>query len=186
MDGFRASILLAPKDQVGVAVLVNLEDSPIVDAVGYSLLDAALGLPKKDWNRFYAARLKEADAARKAKAAKREAARKQGTKASHELEAYTGTYEEPAYGAVRITLDGGTLRLHWSSFDKALRHFHYDTFQVDETDVPGASPLAGELALFTLDLEGEPEALRFLGRKFRTPRDEVARNQTTEHTEHTE
>ena len=45
-------ILLAPKDGVGVAVLVNLEDSPIVDAVGYSLLDAALGLPKKDWNGF--------------------------------------------------------------------------------------------------------------------------------------
>ena len=167
VDGFRAHILLAPKDKVGVAVLINLEDSPAVDAVGYSLLDAALGLPKKDWNGFYATRLKEADEARKAKAAKREASRQPGTKPSHELEAYTGTYEEPAYGTVRATLEGGSLTLHWSSFDKALRHFHYDTFQVDEADVPGASPLAGELAEFTLNLDGAPDGLRFLGRKFK-------------------
>ena len=107
VDGFCARILLAPKDGVGVAVLVNLDDSPIVDAVGYSLLDAVLGLPKKDWNGFYVARLKEADEARQAGAAKREASRQLGTKPSHELEAYTGTYEEPAYGTVRVTLDGG-------------------------------------------------------------------------------
>ena len=167
VDGFRADILLAPKDGAGVAVLVNLEDSPIADAVGYSLLDAALGLPKKDWNGFYGRRLKEADEARQARAAKREASRQRGTKPSHELEAYTGTYEEPAYGTVRVTLDDGALTLHWSSFDKPLRHFHYDTFQVDEKDVPGASPLAGELAEFTLNLDGEPDGLRFLGRKFK-------------------
>ena len=66
-----------------------------------------------------------------------------------------------------MTLDGGALTLHWSSFDKPLRHFHYDTFQVDEKDVPGASPLAAELAEFTLNLDGKPDGLRFLGRKFK-------------------
>ncbi|HVS34246.1 MAG TPA: serine hydrolase [Gemmataceae bacterium] len=170
VDGFRAHILLAPKDKIGVAVLVNLEDAQIVDAVGYSLLDAALGLPKKDWNGFFAKRLKEAAEQRKAKAAKREASRKPGTKPSHDLDAYRGTYEDPAYGAVQVRLDGGSLRLHWSSFDKPLRHFHYDTFQVDEADVPGASPLAGELATFSLDIEGQADMVRFLGRKFKRTR----------------
>ena len=132
-------------------MLINLEDTQAVDAIGYALLDAALGLPKKDWNGFYAARLKEADKARKAKAAKRAASRKRGTKPSHDLEAYAGTYEEPAYGTVRVTQDGDALTLHWSSYDRPLRHFHYDTFQIDEMEMPGASPLAGELAEFTLE-----------------------------------
>jgi hypothetical protein len=166
VDGFRAHILVAPKDKVGVVVLVNLEDSQIADAVGYTLLDAALGLPKKDWTGFFAARLKEADEARKTKAAKREASRKPGTKPSHELDAYTGTYEEPAYGTVRVSLDNGALTLHWSSYDRPLKHFHYDTFQIDEAEVPGASPLAGELAAFTLDADGAADVMRFLGRKF--------------------
>jgi CubicO group peptidase (beta-lactamase class C family) len=167
VDGFRAHILLAPKDGVGVAVLVNLEDAEIVDAVGYSLLDAALGLPKKDWNGFFMARLKAADEARQTKTANREASRKPDTKPSHDLDAYTGTYEEPAYGTLRITLEGGRLTLHWSSFDKPLRHFHYDTFQIDEKEITGASPLAGELAEFRLDPDGKPDALAFLGRKFK-------------------
>jgi CubicO group peptidase (beta-lactamase class C family) len=166
VDGFRAHVFVAPKDKVGVAVLVNLEDMPIVDAAGYSLLDAALGLPQKDWTGFFAARLKETDDARKAKAANREASRKPGTKPSHELGAYAGTYEEPAYGTVRVTLDNGVLALHWSSYDRPLKHFHYDTFQIDEAEVLGASPLAGEFAAFTLDADGAPDVVRFLGRKF--------------------
>ena len=167
VDGFRAHILLAPRDHVGVAVLINLEDGPVADAVGYSLLDAALGLPRKDWDAYCGSRLKEAAEARKARSAKRAATRKPGTQPSHDLEAYTGTYEEPAYGAVRVTLDGGALTLHWSSFERPLRHFHYDVFQVGEEDVAGAGPLAGELAQFTSDVEGAPDALRFLGRTFR-------------------
>jgi CubicO group peptidase (beta-lactamase class C family) len=166
-DGFRARILLAPKEKVGVVVLVNLEDLEIVNAVGFSLLDAALGLPKKDWNAFYAGQLKEAEARRKARTETRAATRKPGTKPTHELEAYTGAYEDPAYGALRITLDDGSLSLHWSSYDRPLRHFHYDTFQIDEPEIPGASLLAGELAAFSLDVDGKPAELRFLGRKFR-------------------
>jgi hypothetical protein len=166
-DGFRARIMLAPRDKVGVVVLVNLEDTEIAYAVGYALLDAALGLPKKDWNTFYTGQLKEFEARRKARIETRAATRKPHTKPSHDLEAYVGVYEDPAYGTLRIALDGGALSLHWSSYDKLLRHFHYDTFQIDELEVAGASPLAGELAVFSLDAQGQPDGVRLLGRKFK-------------------
>jgi CubicO group peptidase (beta-lactamase class C family) len=167
VDGFRAHILLAPKDKVGVVVLTNLEDAEITDAVGYSLLDLALGLPKKDWNAFYAGRLKDADAARQARAESRAASRKPGTKPSREAEAYAGTYEEPGYGAATVVAKEGKLTLKWSSYEKPLKHFHYDTFIVDEPDVRGASRLAGELTVFELNADGDPDVLRFLGRKFK-------------------
>jgi hypothetical protein len=47
-----------------------------------------------------------------------------------------------------------------------LRRLCYDTIQVDEKDEPGASPLAGELAAFSLNADGQPDVLQFLGRKF--------------------
>ena len=166
-NGFAARVLLAPKDNVGVGVLVNLDDSQIVDAVGYSLLDAALGLPKKDWNGLLMARLEAADKARKARAEKREASRKPGTKPSHDLETYAGTYEDPGYGTVLAAVEGGSLTLQWGRFDEVLRHFHYDTFQINDSDGPVPEPLAGQLVEFTLNLDGEPDELWFLGRQFK-------------------
>src|SRR5262249_18070078 len=148
-------------------VLTNLEDAEITDAVGYSLLDLALGLPKKDWNAFYAGRLKDAEAARQARAESRAASRKPGTKPSREAEAYAGTYEEPAYGTATVSAKDGKLTLKWSSFEKPLKHFHYDTFVVDEPDGRGASRLAAEPAAFELNADGDPDVLRFLGRKFK-------------------
>jgi hypothetical protein len=68
---------------------------------------------------------------------------------------------------VRVTLGSGSLALHWGGYDRPLRRLHYDTFQVDEKDEAGASPLAGELAMFSLNADGQPEVLHFLGRKFK-------------------
>jgi CubicO group peptidase (beta-lactamase class C family) len=50
VEGFRAHIILAPAEKVGVVVLCNLHNSSLPIALSYALLDRTLGLPGKDWN----------------------------------------------------------------------------------------------------------------------------------------
>jgi CubicO group peptidase (beta-lactamase class C family) len=166
VDGFRARIVLLPKERAGVVLLTNLEEMEIVQAVGDAILDHLLGLPKKDWNAHFLGQRDEAEAAGKERLRKRLAARQVGTKPSRELGAYAGTYGEPAYGSVQVTHDGQALALAWSSFRVPLKHFHYDTFIVPRQKERGPDRLSNSTAVFALDDEGEVKALHFLGRKF--------------------
>jgi hypothetical protein len=81
------------------------------------------------------------------------------------LDAYTGTYREPAYGAVTIGFEDMGLVLSWSSIKVPLRHFHFDTFLVAAKTVP-IPQVAEELVVFSLNGDGEVATLRFLGRTF--------------------
>jgi hypothetical protein len=166
VDGFRARVVLLPKDHAGVVVLTNLEETGIVDAAGNALVDHLLGLPKKDWNAHFLHQRDEAESARKERLRKRLATRQAGTKPSRELDAYAGTYAEPAYGTVTVKREDKVLTLTWGSFRVPLRHFHYDTFIVPPQKERGPNQLSDEMVVFALDDEGEVKTLRFLGRKF--------------------
>jgi hypothetical protein len=108
--------------------LCNLHQSRINLALGNSLVDLFLGLPKKDWNAYYLAIVKKEQAAARARAEGRRARRRPDAKPSLDLSAYAGTYEHPAYGTARVTVEGVGLVLRWSSFKCALEHSHDDTF----------------------------------------------------------
>src|SRR5262249_18791001 len=133
VDGFRGRIVLVPEKKLGLVLLTNLEDMEIVNAAGNNLLDHLLNLEKKDWNAFFREEHKKAETAREERMKKRPN-RVRGTKPSRELDAYAGTYSEPAYGTVKITCNGDALVLNWSSFQLPLRHFHYDTFVTPPKD----------------------------------------------------
>jgi CubicO group peptidase (beta-lactamase class C family) len=166
VDGFRARILLLPRDKAGVVLLTNSEEQGLLDATAYTLLDLTLGLPKKDWHAHFAAQAKQAEAARAAALKRRLAARHPGTRPSREADAYTGRFHDPAYGTAEVTRDGKELALSWSSFRAPLRHFHYDTFTVGDVK-DGSRRVAGEAVVFALDGDGRVATLRFLGRTFR-------------------
>jgi CubicO group peptidase (beta-lactamase class C family) len=155
-DGFRARLMLLPKAKIGLILLTNIDDGVILQALGNDMADHLLGLPKKDWIAYYRDRRRD-DAP-----ISRLPARVAKTKPSHELEAFTGAYEDPAYGKLRITLAEGKLRLAWSSFRVDLEHYHFDSFVVTS---PGR--LHEELATFTLQPSGAVGSLRFLERTFK-------------------
>ncbi len=171
IEGFRAQVTLLPKEKIGIVVLSNRHSpNEAPAAIAYRLVDLLLGLPAKDWNAHFQTEVKNAENARKARERQRLASRHQGTKPSRELMAYTGSYEEPAYGKATVALEQGTLVLRWSSFQIPLEHFHFDTFLVTGHDTLDADPLAKELVLFTLGADGEPATLKFLGRQFKRVR----------------
>jgi hypothetical protein len=157
IDGFRAHLTLVPKARLGIVLLNNLHQTKMNQAVSNTLVDLLLGLPKKDWNAFIAREVrKEEEAARKREEA-RLAKQHHGTKPSRELAAYVGTYEDPAYGTVQVTLEERALVWHWNSFTARLHHFHYDTFLAQEDF------LGNPDVVFTLGADGDVASMKVGG-----------------------
>jgi CubicO group peptidase (beta-lactamase class C family) len=165
IDGFRAQVALMPKQKFGIAILSNLGRTSLPEAMRNNIVDVLLGLPKKDWNAHYLAQMDKAEATEKAREQKFEAGRKKDTKPSRELSAYTGTYTDPAYGDLKLSLDGDGLLLDWSSFKLRLEHWHYDTFVTKGDPLVNHKPL-----VFTLAAEGDVEKVNFLEQEFKKVR----------------
>jgi CubicO group peptidase (beta-lactamase class C family) len=165
-QGFRARVVLVPRARLGIVLLMNADvgtsQASMHFAVTNRLLDLLLGLPEKDWNGYYAALVRKSLDERRARLAAREAGRQKGTKPSRPLQAYTGTYQHPAYGKARVSLEKGTLILRWSSFTSKVEHFHFDTFRIQ-----GDPLVAADLAVFHLGADGEIQTLQFLGVSFK-------------------
>jgi len=131
IDGFVAQISLIPKLGIGVAVMANLADGHLIKDLDCSLLDTVLGLPKIDWIAQSRALRRATRAEEKSKRndRKRKAPRHTRTRPSRGLDAYVGSYSDPAYGALTITRDGRFLDLHYGRFGIRMKHYHYDTFE---------------------------------------------------------
>ena len=111
IDGFRAQLILLPREKIGIALLCNLHQSRINLALGNNLIDLFLGLPKKDWNGYYLNVVKKEKEIAEADQKKRQAQRVLNTKPSLGLAEYEGIFEHPAYGKARITEEKGGLVL---------------------------------------------------------------------------
>lgn len=157
IDGFLTVLTLAPQLKRGLVVLTNTTNGDMMTVLSKSLLDLLLGLPRQDWDGDIRA-LKKAHAA-KAKEGKAEecTARHKHTRPSRELVAYTGDYEDAAYGSLSITLEDGKLSLHYYKLVAKLVHYHYDTFQATFKD-PGFQ--AQLKLIFSLNVKGEVASVK--------------------------
>jgi len=162
LNGFRAHVDLLPKRNAGFVVLSNLGRGMALVSIRNALADMLSGKPPRDWNAYYLMIDRKADEKEAREKEERKAKRKPGTHPSRALDAYAGTYSNPAYGDVKITLVNGALVLQWNRLTIPLTHFHYDVFSAesdfDEVD---------EEVLFSLSRDGDVEALTFFGEPFR-------------------
>lgn len=164
IDGFRAFLILAPQDKLGIAILSNLHGNRMNIALGNSLLDLLLRLPFQDWNAYYGEMVRREEATLKERKRQEEEKRHNNTKPSRNLEAYTGTYTDPAYGTARIVLRNGGLVWEWSSFQAPLEHYHYDTFTVR------SEQLDNPKIVFTLRADGEVDKMTVFDVEFKKQR----------------
>jgi CubicO group peptidase (beta-lactamase class C family) len=165
IDGFTAWVGLVPKAKLGIVILSNQDQTPMPYALQHNLLDHLLGLPKKDWNTWCLAVEEKLMAKQKASDKERDGKRHQGTKPSRALDAYTGSYEEPAYGEAILSLKDGVLQLQWNRFKSPLQHFHFDTFVTNKDD--GPPYLQNQQIVFTLGGDGEVASLRMFDMDFK-------------------
>jgi Domain of unknown function (DUF3471) len=149
-------------------VLANLSGTQMPEATCYNIVDMLLGLPKKDWNAYISEEAKKFEAAQTKALLARSDNRHANTKPSRDLAAYSGVYEDAAYGQAQVLLDGDNLVIQWSSFKSRLDHFHYDTFTATE------GGLRTEQAVFALGADGEVSGMNFLGVNFKKSKAKAA------------
>ena len=157
IDGMRCHVTLAPDKGIGVAVLSNLGHTQMNSALAIALMERLLGLEPRDWNALHLRSLRVVQAARREALEARKKARKKGTEPTLPLARYAGTYLNPAYGTLRIALQGGELALRWRGYKTWLSHWQDDEFTLD------GGRLDGFPAFFKREA-GTVRALRIEGR----------------------
>ncbi len=159
IDGFRVQITMLPGENLGIAVLANLQETRMNAALTNSLIDLYCDLPAKDWNAYFRKVVDQENADSKATLAAQNAARNPDSKPTLALTGYTGEYTNPAYGSLKVIAANGKLVLTWGNFECPLEQFDADTFRIT------AGFFEDRLVPFTLT-NGKVMRLKFSDQEF--------------------
>jgi hypothetical protein len=118
----------------------------------WHVVDRLRGREPIDWRERSRKQREQASAQMQAYKDAREKARHTNTQPAHDLAAYAGGYEHPAYGVMSIEQQGGALHWSWRGMFAVMIHRHYETFELPE----GLHPLLPDrLAItFLTDRDG--------------------------------
>ncbi len=145
INGFSANVAFYPTDKLGIVVLTNQSVSKVPGVITSSIADIMFGLKRVDWNG-------EAKAAtEKANKAKKELKKTpiiSNTNPSHPLKDYVGSFENDAYGIIKITLENNALRTVLGEEKILLKHMHYDVFDPKSVDKNGVVDTAQSNLMF--------------------------------------
>jgi len=137
LDGRTAIAGLLPDEQAGIYVFGNLDHAEFRHALMLKAFDLFLGGAPRDWStellRLYGGLRARGDSARAAGLRNRVA----GTKPSHPLPDYVGSYEHPIWGPVQVEQEGEGLCFSIGTnpiLRGPLRHWHYDSFRAELGD----------------------------------------------------
>lgn len=136
IDGFSALVSFLPQDGYGFVVLTNRNGSPLPDLLVETITDKLLGLEPVDWIGEAVKNLAMGEELGKKAGEKAAARRAAGTKPSHPLPDYAGTYFHPGYGELKVDLKDGHLSFIYNEIGTPLEHWHYDTFNGLKSDDP--------------------------------------------------
>jgi CubicO group peptidase (beta-lactamase class C family) len=157
IDGFSSQVLICPQTRTGIAVLANLDNTGIRDALPYLILDLLDGAVGEDHGAMFKACYDlllsvaaAADAAR--------TSTKLGLPPVRPLEDYVGTYEHLGYGRIKVTPDSTGLRMDYGSIGGPLEHRHLEVFTA-HIDAQGTVSLVP--VQFGHDVDGAVNHLMF-------------------------
>ena len=182
IDGFSALVSLYPLDGLGVVVLANTDGTGLPVLLERHIADRLLGLEPRPWLADGLAEKRAAEAAADAAEDRRATTRVEGTSPARPLADYAADYDHPAYGTMRVTVDGDRLVADLHGLTTPLEHWHYEVFMgtADGTEpsLEGltfsfATDPAGRLASLGVPLEAEVDPIVFeraVGAELRDPR----------------
>jgi CubicO group peptidase (beta-lactamase class C family) len=166
IDGMSAIIGLLPDRRVGVYVLANRDHAELRHALMYRVFDmyrGSGGPSARDWSAELRTLYGRAEESARAAQRQQEAQRVANTRPTLPLDRYVGTYREPTFGDVAVTMRDGALHLAYGrGYAGRLEHWQYDTFRArwsDERSDP--SP-----AVFSPDGTGGVASVRVVGVTF--------------------
>ena len=149
----RTQVGMIPSEGIGMVAFSNSSSSSLHTALMYRVFDALLELPETDWSaRLLERASSDEDAS--------EPHRVENTRPSLDQTHYAGTYSDPLFGEMEITLADGRLVLSYSEeYVGDLEHWHYDTFRV----IWRPAGFGSTFATFALDRRGEVDTLEVAG-----------------------
>ncbi|MBO9672163.1 MAG: serine hydrolase [Sphingobacteriaceae bacterium] len=144
INGFSANVAFLPSDKLGIVVLSNQNGSQVPAVVRNSIADRLLNLQTIDWNGE--AREKNKASMQVNKGTKN--APVLNTNPSHPLKDYVGSFENPAYGIIKITLEKNELYTVLSDEKVVLKHMYYDVFDPRSIDKNGVADTVQSSLMF--------------------------------------
>jgi CubicO group peptidase (beta-lactamase class C family) len=138
LPGFHSQVSTMPYESIGVIVFVIGDHAaPLYNIVSYNVYERLLGLSLTPWSeRQNTIRLKSKAAGVQARK-KSGSGQIAGTKPSHDLDAYIGEFEHPAYGVLTISKKDVSLMFDFHKIRMPLSHFHYDRFDTADDEQDG-------------------------------------------------
>ena len=170
IDGFITTTGFFPSDSIGIFVSSN--QGGVSTSIRNFIADKMLKLSYRNWNKMQLdAAMKARDAA-KAVQKNDSIGHKFNTKPSQELKNYTGTYKNPGYGSIEISMKDGGLVSKFNMIDIRLDHFHYDQFNAVILDpaLEGSEPIrfsfhtdvSGDISKLTVPFESGVKDIEFV------------------------
>jgi CubicO group peptidase (beta-lactamase class C family) len=161
IDGFRAHLTLVPELRLGIALLTNLDGGLVNVSLSNSIIDQVLGVPAKDWSSYYLKLYEDGEREDRDHAKAIRDKRGPDLGPPRPLKAYTGTFNDPAYGDCKLEVSDGKLVWHWGKMSCPLEHYQGDLF------LANYGPLVDAGFAFRADRSGTVDAFRAFDRVFR-------------------
>jgi hypothetical protein len=138
LPGFHSQVSFLPKEHIGVLVLViGNHTAPLYNLISYNVYERLLGMDQTPWSqRMLDIRLKAKEAGKQARTKGGEG-RVPNTQPSHALADYVDSYENPAYGLLKIGLKDNQLQFDFHKIKMPMTHFHYDRFDTPDDEQDG-------------------------------------------------
>ncbi len=145
INGFSANVAFYPSDKLGIVVLTNQSVSKVPDVITNSIADIMFGLKRVDWNGEAKAETQKANEVKKEL---KKTPIVSNTSLSHPLKDYVGSFENDAYGIIKVTLENNALRTILGEEKILLKHMHYDVFDPKSVDKNGVVDTAQSNLMF--------------------------------------
>lgn len=138
LNGFHTQIAMLPKERAGViAFVIGDHAGALPNVLTYGLFERLLGLDRTPWSeRFLKERLDFKEADKQKRTTAQASAPAPGLGPAHRLEDYTGDYESPSYGVIRIRSENG-LSFEFNRVSQPLRHVHFERFDTPDDELSG-------------------------------------------------
>jgi CubicO group peptidase (beta-lactamase class C family) len=131
IDGMLTALHLIPEENMGVVVLTNGMQTPMMAAT-YSAIDRVLGLETPDWSSIMLERTLARQSGDK-RTDNIKNSRVLNTSPSVSPEKVAGTYKSDIHGEIYITYENNELKMLFERsrhLGATLRHWHYDVWEI--------------------------------------------------------
>jgi len=148
INGFSANVAFFPTDKLGIVVLTNQNGSQVPSLVTNTIADRMLKLAPIDWNGEVKEMMKAASDLKKAEERNEKKKPILNTIPSHALSSYVGSFENLAYGLIKVENENNQLYAKAAENKLLLKHLHYDVFEPKSVDKKGVVDTSSSKMLF--------------------------------------